>query len=240
MFKPTLAAAATVLFMQAASGDTGPPSEAPGPLLAELFTSQGCSSCPPAERLFSSLASDPGYVTIEWHVDYWDNLVHGGSRWKDPFSSPAFTERQRAYNTVLRGSRAVYTPQAVLAGAQEFVGSRPTELASARALAEPPTARLVVKAGDLTVSGRGAGEIWFVRLLAEHETNVNSGENKGRVLAGRNIAIASQSLGRWKGEEKTFLIPSLKAGESCALFVQSESAKGGPGAVLGAAYCPRN
>ncbi len=233
MFKLIIAAAAGLLLVPAASGET----RSQGPLLAELFTSQGCSSCPPAERLFSSLADDPAYVTIEWHVDYWDDLVHGGARWKDPFSSPAFTERQRAYNGALRGTRAVYTPQAVLAGAQEFVGSRPTELAAARALAEPPTARLVVKARDLTVSGRGAGDVWFVRLQAEHETNVKSGENKGRVLAGRNIAIASQSLGDWTGGEQSFRIPVLKAGEACALFVQSKTGDGAPGPVLGAAYC---
>lgn len=213
--------------------------EAPeaGPLLAELFMSQGCSSCPPAERLFASLASDPDYVTIEWHVDYWDDLVHGGSRWKDPFSAPEFTERQRQYNDALRGTRSVYTPQAVLSGTSEFVGSRPAELAASRQLAPAPVAKLNVSGRDLTISGKGSGNVLFVRLQSQHETDVEGGENKGRLLAGRNIALDMKTLGTWQGREQTYQIPKLKDGETCALFVQSAAHPDLPGQVLGAAYC---
>jgi hypothetical protein len=237
MLRLILTAAAAVTALSFAASDAVPKADTPGPLLAELFTSQGCSSCPPAERFFASLAGDPDYVTIEWHVDYWDDLVHGGARWKDPFSSPEFTERQRAYNAALRGTRAVYTPQAVLSGSREFVGSRPAELAFARPIAAAPMAQLEVSGRELTASGDGEGEVWFVRLLAEQKTDVTAGENKGHVLAGKNIAIGMQSLGPWAGGEATYAIPRLKAGEACALFIQSEAADGGPGPVLAATYC---
>jgi len=95
-----------------------------GPVLVELFTSQGCSSCPPAEALLKELTQTPGVVAIEWHVDYWDTLVHRGSSWKDPFSNAAYTARQRAYNRALRGTSGVYTPQAVIGGQYETVVSR--------------------------------------------------------------------------------------------------------------------
>lgn len=94
-------------------------------VVAELFTSQGCSSCPAAEKLFTKLAKNDNLLTMEWHVDYWDDLVHHGSRWKDPYSDREFTRRQRSYNRSIRGTNAGYTPQAVVNGHFEGVGSRP-------------------------------------------------------------------------------------------------------------------
>ncbi len=82
-----------------AEAEEMPEAAAPSSLIvAELFTSQSCSSCPPAEKLFSSLADEENILTIEWHVDIWDSLIHGGSRWKDPYSDKKFTARQRSYN----------------------------------------------------------------------------------------------------------------------------------------------
>jgi hypothetical protein len=225
------AAAITLSMLGVSHAETAPAPN--GPLLVELFTSQGCSSCPPAERQFASLADDADYVTIEWHVDYWDRLMHGGSRWKDPFSSPAFTARQRDYNQALRGTQAVYTPQAVLGGTHEFVGSRPSELALARADVAAPTARLDVNGRTLSVSGKGSAEVWFVRLKPAQKTDVKGGENKGRALSGRNIATGLERLGDWTGKPQSFVIPELKAGETCAVFVQDDN----HGRVLGAAYC---
>ncbi|MFN0023541.1 MAG: DUF1223 domain-containing protein, partial [Parvularculaceae bacterium] len=90
------------------------------PVVVELFTSQGCSSCPPAEALMRELAKRPGLVALEWHVDYWDDLHAGSSgKWKDPFSSADHTARQRAYNRALRGTGGAYTPQMVIDGAAE-------------------------------------------------------------------------------------------------------------------------
>ena len=106
---------------EAAAAET----QAVSPLVvAELFTSQSCSSCPPAEALFSDLADEDNLLTIEWHVDYWDTLIHGGSKWKDPYSNKDYTARQRSYNSALRGTRSVYTPQAIVNGAEEDAGNR--------------------------------------------------------------------------------------------------------------------
>ena len=203
------------------------------PQLVELFTSQSCSSCPPAERLFAALADDPGLVTIEWHVDYWDSLVHAGSKWKDPYSRPKNTARQRDYNQALRGTRGVYTPQAVFAGSAEFIGSHADELAAARKAAPATETRLDVTNDTAKLSGTGAGTLTFVRLLKAHETHVKGGENKGRQLSGRNIALEQIRLGEWTGGSARFDIPALEPGETCALFVQSPRM----GPVLAASYC---
>lgn len=227
-------AALTALILLATPAESEPRPVAQGaPQLAELFTSQGCSSCPPAEALFARLADDPGLVTIEWHVDYWNTLRHGGSRWKDPFSSHAFTERQRDYNTALRGTASVYTPQAVLAGQAEFIGSRPGDMSAARAQAAPPSVRLTAGTGTVSVSGDGRGDVYFVRLLKRHETDVTGGENRGRQLKGRHVALDLEKLGRYSGKTGDFTLPALKPGETCAVFVQRP--KSGP--VLGATYC---
>lgn len=227
------------LSLMAAPAKSEPPQGTPqdtaqGRQLAELFTSQGCSSCPPAEALFARLAQDPDLVTIEWHVDYWDQLRYGGSRWQDPFSSPDFTARQRAYNKALRGTASVYTPQAILGGKAEFVGSRAGDMKAARARAAAPSLRLATCPGSLSVSGEGRGDVYFVRLLTQHETNVRGGENKGRQLKGRNVALGMEKLGQYSGTPNNYALPVLKPGESCALFVQAP----GHGAILGAAYCP--
>ena len=112
---------------------------AQNPTLIELFTSQSCSSCPKAEKLFAEFAERDDLVVIEWHVDYWDNLVHGrDGRWKDPYSSQANTLRQRDYNFALRGTAGVYTPQAVISGVSETTGSRRAVIETL--LAEAPQA----------------------------------------------------------------------------------------------------
>lgn len=210
------------------------------PVLAELFTSQGCSSCPPAEALFTQLAADPGLVTIEWHVDYWDKLVHGGSRWKDPYSSAVFTTRQRAYNRALRGTAGAYTPQAVIHGTSEVVGNRSSAVRGAIARAAPGDAQLSVKRSDagydIKVSGEGAGSVLVVRLLPQHVTAVEGGENKGRTLKGRNIALGATTVGRWRGGEGLFRAGAPNAGETCAVIVHAGTSDA-PGPVLAAAYC---
>ena len=137
-------------------------------IVAELFTSQGCSSCPPAEKLFSKLADQDNVLTLEWHVDYWDDLVHGGSRWKDVYSSDAFTNRQRAYNQTLRGVRNVYTPQAIVNGRLEGVGSRPHEVSNMMKHASELKIPVQIDTNTVSVGkSNKAADILFVRLLKE-------------------------------------------------------------------------
>jgi len=208
-----------------------------GPLIvAELFTSQSCSSCPPAEALFSSLADQDNLLTIEWHVDYWDDLVHGGSKWKDLYSSKAFTARQRAYNWSIRGVGGVYTPQAIVNGQLEGVGSRRGEVTHMLENTEILPVDVQITNNKVVVgpSNQGA-DILFVRLLEKHQTNVKGGENKGRLLAGKNIVLEAEILGETGGKVKEFSLPSVGAGESCAVLVQTLDGELGP--VLGAAKC---
>ena len=166
-------------------------------VVAELFTSQGCSSCPPAEKFFSELAEQDNVMTIEWHVDYWDQLVHGGSRWKDPYSKKDFTDRQRSYNRSLRGQSGVYTPQAVVNGHFEGVGSRRGVVTDLIESAPAITVPVSIENNNVTVGASSkAADILFVRLLKEQATNVKGGENKGAKLSGRNIALDAKSSER--------------------------------------------
>ena len=114
------AAAAAVAVPQALA-----PSEVKSnPTVIELFTSQSCYSCPPAEAFLGELVEERSDIlALEFHVDYWDELVHRGSKWKDVFSSPDSTQRQRVYNVSIRGRASVYTPQMIIGGAAEAVGS---------------------------------------------------------------------------------------------------------------------
>lgn len=205
-------------------------------IVAELFTSQSCSSCPSAEALFSELAEEENLLSMEWHVDYWDTLVHGGSKWKDVYSSKKFTDRQRAYNAKLRGTRAVYTPQAIINGRLEDAGNRRRDVG--KMLAQAPELSIPVEIDNNTVKIDGsdaAVDVLFVRLLKQHETDVKGGENKGRKLAGKNIVLEAKILGQTGANATEYKIPTVGQGETCAVLLQSLGGKVGP--VLGAAKC---
>jgi len=205
-------------------------------IVAELFTSQGCSSCPPAERLFSTLAERDDVLTIEWHVDVWDTLIHGGSRWKDPYSSDESTGRQRSYNRSIRGTGSIYTPQAVVNGQLEGVGSRSGEVSNMLENASILPISVQIKNGAVSVGPSAqTADILFVRLLEKQETNVKGGENKGRKLAGKNIALEASVLGQTGTKPLEFSLPSVGDGETCAVLIQTLDGNLGP--VLGAAKC---
>ena len=211
----------------------GVPEFSQEPVLAELFTSQGCSSCPPAEAYFETLADREDVAVIVWHVDVWDTLVHRGSSWKDPYSNPAFTQRLRNYNLNIRNTPQIYTPQAIIGGETTVIGSRTGEVESALTNAKPRLAEVSFIDGEVAVKGGGKGEVIFVRLLREHSTDVTGGENKGRKLSGKNIALQGLVLGKWTGEDTRFALPELGDGETCAVIVQAP--KGGR--VLGSGMC---
>jgi hypothetical protein len=165
-----------------------------GPVVVELFTSQGCSSCPPADRLLSELAASPDLagrvLPLSFHVDYWDHIG-----WKDPYSSAHWSERQRTYAELLDGR--VYTPEVVVGGSTGMVGSRRGEVLAAvrQALAAEPAARVSVEVGEpaggrlpVTASARllaaadGRCELWVALWQDELVTDVRRGENGGRTL----------------------------------------------------------
>jgi hypothetical protein len=203
----------------------------------ELFTSQGCSSCPPADKLLGELIRDPSMVAFSLPVDYWDSLG-----WKDTLADPRNSERQRAYARV-RGDRGVYTPQMVVNGTAHVVGSDKAAiqgaLAAARAsLSVPVTA--AVNGGDLNVTvpdGKGAGEVWVYALAKEIPVAVGRGENRGRTVAYHNVARHWQKLGDWNGKAASWTVPvnQLTSGgaDTAAVVVQGGTAQD-PGAMLGA------
>jgi len=204
---------------------------ASSPVLVELFTSQGCSSCPPADAYLTELAREPGVLAVAYHVDYWDDLG-----WRDPFSSPAATARQRAYARLMALS-SVYTPQMVVDGRFEAVGSDRDRVAAAiaKAAATAPAAPIALTvAGNALVAqiaaGSGEGRVWGVVYELRQETPVRRGENAGRALTNVNIVRSIDALGDWRGTALTVTRDLPQPGSGAAVFVQASN-----GAILGAA-----
>lgn len=215
-------------------------------VVVELFTSQSCFSCPPAEAFLGELVGDGGgdILALEWHVDYWDTLTYGAAgRWKDLFSDPAFTERQRQYNVSLRGRGNVYTPQMVVGGLAEAVGSRRNEVREAIAEARGAGYALDVAVSatadglQIALDGDHGGEasVWLVHFDLEHTTDVLRGENKGKTLTNHHVVRTTERVGDWSGTAITIDAADNRGeGQGCAVLVQTEAL----GPLLGAATCP--
>lgn len=203
----------------------------PMPVVVELFTSQGCSSCPPADRLLGELAKRPGLITLAYHIDYWDRLG-----WKDPFSLKAATSRQNAYAHRLN-LQTIYTPQMVIQGTNDVVGfDRPAVLAALESKRDGLPLRLSRANGKLMIElGAGApAEITVVAYSGESETRVARGENAGRILKDHSIVRAIYPLGNWDGSAKTIsldLSPVPNNATMAAVLIQGS----GQGQMLGAA-----
>lgn len=194
----------------------------------ELFTSQGCSSCPPADALLGELARLPGVVALAWHVDYWNDLG-----WRDPFATRFATQRQRAYATRLHDD--VYTPGLVVNGATMVVGSDRPVVAAAIARAAPLAvpAALVRDAGGL-VAMLGATEVPLTALLAvyapERATPVGGGENDGRRLREFHIVLATHFAEVPPGASRALRFPAVVPGNGAALLLQQQDLR-----IVGAA-----
>ncbi|KIM00351.1 hypothetical protein CCC_01506 [Paramagnetospirillum magnetotacticum MS-1] len=206
----------------------------PMPVVVELFTSQGCSSCPPADRLLGELAGRPGVIALAYHIDYWDRLG-----WKDPFSLPAATARQNAYTRALN-LQNLYTPQMVIGGKTDVVGfDRPAVLAAMQGKGDGVPIHLSRADGKLLIElGAGrAGEITVLAYSGETETRVARGENAGRVLKDHAIVRAVYPMGQWDGTAKSLSLNLASVPDSAtiaAVLVQSA----GQGPMQGAATIP--
>jgi len=201
---------------------------AASPVVLELFTSQGCSSCPPADRLLGELARDPAVVALAWHVDYWNGLG-----WHDPFSSQLATERQRAYADRL--GEEVYTPAMVIGGAHIVVGSDPGAVRGAiLTTPAPPVPVAIVQDGDGLAAEIGGAGRPVTALVAfyepEHLTDVARGENGGRQLREYRIVRAAVPLGAWDGASRRLTLPPVPPGLGATVLVQGADLR-----VLGAA-----
>lgn len=212
--------------------------------LLELYTSQGCYSCPPADQFLGDfIAENPEHVALEFHVDYWDDLVYGSAGvWKDPFSSPKHSARQRRYNQVdLQGQDGVYTPQMVVNGQFTTVGSSRSKVKQyVERSASPLDIRVSVEDGEYVahVSGEHGSEatIWVARFERMRDTKVVAGENLGKTMRNHHMVQSLHAADRWQGETKRVVVGKVNPDTAfgCAVFVQSR--KLGP--VLGASYCP--
>ncbi|MGD1876671.1 MAG: DUF1223 domain-containing protein [Kiloniellaceae bacterium] len=227
--------------LQLAAGTAANPAaraETGAPVVVELYTSQGCSSCPPADAILSELAAQPGLLALAFHVDYWDYIG-----WKDPFASAQFTERQRDYAAKL-GLRYVYTPQIVIDGRRDVVGSKRGAVTQAieDASQEAPAVAVTLDREDggrvrlsAGTAPSGGATVWLVTFDDDHDTQVARGENGGRALHNANVVREMTTLGTWTGEAKTFAIDLAAARAAgrggCAVLVQQ--GRGGP--VIGAA-----
>ena len=212
--------------------------------VVELFTSQGCSSCPPADRLLGELAHDPAIVALSLPIDYWDYLG-----WKDTLANPRHAARQRGYARV-RGDREVYTPQAVINGVAHALGSDGAAIdAAIRATRTDPSTlavpvRLLIEGDRLDVKiapaadAAGAGEVWLCELAKAVPVPIGRGENGGRTIVYHNVVRRWVRLGEWNGSEHSFSVPVAELAENgtdaLAVIVQGGTIER-PSRMLGAA-----
>lgn len=198
-------------------------------VVVELFTSQGCTSCPPADAFLGELAGRADVLALGLHVDYWDYIG-----WKDPFAQRAHTERQRSYAKALH-QRFVYTPQMVVDGILQGVGSETATIDKlidkARRRAQPgPTIALSGKNGKRVLhvgagTASAAATVWLVLFDSKLETKIKAGENKGLRLANYNVVRQLIAVGRWTGRAVDFPIDfdAIDAdGDSAAVLIQVE------------------
>jgi hypothetical protein len=214
-------------------GAVHPALAAERPVVVELFTSQGCSSCPPADAMLGQLTKQPGLLPLAFHVDYWNRLG-----WKDPYSIAEATARQRAYSHAMSLS-SVYTPQMVIDGRYDAVGSDRRAVTRGIASAAKTTASVplhILREGDTLHLSVGSGEpasgsLWIVGYDHRHTTRIGAGENGGRTLTEFNVVRKFEQLGNWQGAamQLDVSLAKLDGAEAVALLLQSPD-----GGVLGA------
>jgi hypothetical protein len=205
----------------------------------ELFTSQGCSSCPAADKLVGEFASDPTLVTMSLPIDYWDYLG-----WKDTLADPRNTARQRGYSKV-RADREVYTPQAVVNGSYHVLGSDRAAIEKMIAKSRQNTSALSLPVslsmagGKLTATFAGDGraaEVWVVGLAKAVTVAINRGENKGKTITYHNVARSWRKLASTDGKTWSLPLDEIE-GEGvnrAAVIVQGGTIEK-PGLIFGAA-----
>ena len=215
----------------------------------ELFTSQGCSSCPAADKVLGELSRDPTLVTLSLPVDYWDYLG-----WKDTLALHGHSNRERAYADT-RGDREVYTPQVVVNGIMHVLGSDKAAIEQAIAQTRQSAAPLMLPVTIAVADGKvsvnvpaangenASAEVWLCPITGKAQVAIERGENRGHTLAYTNVVRRWVKLGDWSGKAETFSLPmaeladadfSLRDIDRVAVIVQSGVAAK-PSLMLGAA-----
>jgi hypothetical protein len=226
------------------------PAHADPRAVVELFTSQGCSSCPPADKIIGELAKDPSVIAMSMPIDYWDYLG-----WKDTLADSRFSARQKAYSK-MRGDREVYTPQAIINGSAHVIGSERASIQDAigatrkenGVMSIPVTMTLSGK--QLTVSVAAAskssaaapethGEVWICAISKAVPISIGRGENRGKEITYYNVVRNLVKLGDWNGGSGSWTVPIDKVAregvDAAVAYIQNGSGEK-PGPMLGAAY----
>lgn len=231
MTRPAACAALIVALSGAPVASTAWAADAEHPAVVELFQSQGCSDCPPANANLIKLTGRPDVLALSFGVTYWDQLG-----WRDTFASPQYTARQWDYAHALHHAE-VFTPQVVVNGRADIVGSRPGEIEAliARQDRGDSGPQVQVQGGAATVAGGSApaaAEVWMVRYDPRTiEVPIRAGENDGRTLPHKNVVRQLVKLGAWRGGRASFTLPSAsEPGLRTAVLVQA-----GPGGAIVAA-----
>ncbi|QDC09451.1 DUF1223 domain-containing protein [Oceanicola sp. D3] len=205
------------------------------PVVVELYTSQGCSSCPPADEILAKLAKKPGVIALALHVDYWDYIG-----WKDAFARPEHTKRQKGY-AHQAGARTIYTPQMVIGGVDHVVGARPMDVVDLLGTHKARPAVMQLRAQrvgeEVAIDGtppqpaQGKLVVQLVRYTPEETVAIKRGENAGLTMSYHNIVRDWQVLGEWDGETALELQVAAPGEAPAVVIVQ----KAGPGEIIAAA-----
>lgn len=208
------------------------------PVVVELYTSQGCISCPPADELFSELAQQPGVIALALHVDYWDYLG-----WKDAFGKAEHTQRQRGYAKSIR-QRSVFTPQVIVQGAERAIGHDAQAIGGfiQAESAKPAGATLDLRRdGGALVIGigprapqDGASDVHVVTYLPSHDVLIEGGENEGRAFTYLNIVKNWATVASWDGASEVEMTVEGVGADPVAVIVQRD--RYGP--IIAAARLP--
>lgn len=209
------------------------------PVLVELFTSQGCSSCPPADALLADLARKPDVIALALHVDYWDYLG-----WQDKFGQAAHTDRQRKYAKAAR-ERSIYTPQLIVQGVDRVVGANAeaalTAISAHQASPAGALLRLERDGGAVRIQLTpvaspiaGPSVVYLVRFLPRETVEIADGENAGQTVDYINIVTEWNAVARWDGVGEAEFGVEFSEDENAAIIVQRERL----GPVLTAAILP--
>jgi hypothetical protein len=210
--------------------------------VVELFTSQGCSSCPPADKALGKLIEEGKVLALSYHVDYWNYLG-----WEDTLATKEATDRQYAYAKTLK-RRGVYTPQVIVNGRDHLVGSNyngikarvSTFESSERGLAVPLS--ISAKGDEISITiGKGQGKASIVAVYFDNENTVDikRGENRGKQITYHHSVKDIETIGMWYGDAQEIKLPmavmeKVKEG-GAAILLQSMASEGTPSAILGAA-----
>lgn len=213
------------------------------PVVVELFTSQGCSSCPPSDAFLGDLSKRPDVIALAFHVDYWDYIG-----WADPFARPAYTERQRNYARALH-QRYVYTPEMVVSGMAHDSGmDRSTVLGLIDRAHAQAGERIPVGLSDGGAAGvsisvppltrPAPADVWLVTFDPQHKTQVTRGENRGRDLIDYNVVRSLTLLTQWDGQAAgQWTVPIDRLGDAAGVAVLIQHRE--QGTMLGAAQLRR-